>query len=159
MKDRSWRIAKCLVLVSVALLSVLVMVTLWKSVLVLEIACLGVEEPVSPGEVFVRTYTNSMYEAPVHEVFRIEDGHLRLVHVKTESDAVLAYLGIESKDEPNVNLKLTEFNIPAASTGRHMIRLHNRYVSLGTREGRDGTIRVKLIRVPLILHFGRLIWR
>lgn len=159
MKNRSWRGTTVLASVLLLLATALVMIGFWRSVLVLEIGGLGVAEPVSPGEVFVRTYTNSMYEVPVHEKFRIEDDHFRLVHVKTPSDAVLAYLSIEGKDEPNVNLRLTEFTIPAASTGRHIIRLHNRDVQLGTGEGRDGSIRVRLLRVPLIVYSVRFIWR
>jgi hypothetical protein len=159
MRSRSWRRAKALVPVLLLLVTVMAMVGFWKSVLVLEIGGLGFEERVSPGDVFVHTYTHSMYDVPVLEKYRIEDGHFRLVHVTAQSDAALDYLGIDRKDEPNVNLKLREFNIPAASTGHHVIRLHDSDVPLGTGEGRDGTIRVELLKVPLVVYFSRLMWR
>jgi len=79
--------------------------------------------------------------------------------VQTQSDAVLAYLGIERKNEPNVDGKFKEFCIPAASIGNHVLRFHDRDIVLGTQEGRDGSIRVKLARVPLLTHFARLVWR
>jgi uncharacterized membrane protein len=148
-----------LVLVPLLLATALLMVGFCKSVLVLEIGGLGVGELVSPGDVFVVTYTHSMYQAPVHEKFKIEDRQFTLVHVMTQSDAALAYLGIEGKDEPNVNRSLTEFNIPAASMGNYVLKLHDRDIPLGTGAGRKGTIRVRLLRVPLIMYFARFIRR
>ena len=150
---------KIVVLLASSLAAVLLAVGLGTDVLVVQIDSPEIMVPVSEGEEFCRTYINSMYQASVSEKFRIEDGHLRLVHVRTQSDAALAYLGIERKNEPNVDRKLREFSIPAASIGNHMLRFHDRDIPLGTREGRDGTIRVKLARIPLLTHFARLVWR
>jgi hypothetical protein len=134
-------------------------VGLWMDLLVLEIGSPELVVPVSEGDVFFRTYINSMYEAPVSEKFKIEDGHLRLVHVQTQSDAALAYLGIERKNEPNADEKLTEFSIPAASIGNHVLRFRDCDIPLGTGEGRDGSVRVRLARVSLLAHFVRPFWR
>ena len=69
-----------------------------EDLLVVKIGSPEVMVPVSEGDVFFRTYMHSMYEVPVSEKFRIEDGHFRLVHVQTQSDAVLAYLGLGRKE-------------------------------------------------------------
>jgi hypothetical protein len=137
----------------------LLVVGISKTMLVLEVGSPSVIVPVSKGDVFVRTYMHSMYHVPVSEKFRIEDKYFRLVHVMTQSDAVLAYLGVEGKDEPNVDRQLREFTIPAASMGNHVIQVHDRNIPLGTHEDRGGKIHVKLIRMPLLVHFARLVWR
>lgn len=51
---------------------------------------------VSPSEQVTLFYTNSMYGAPVEEVFEIESGELVLTEVRTESPAVLEYYGFQS---------------------------------------------------------------
>lgn len=140
-------------------LAVLGAVTLSKHLLVVQIEGPDVVVRVSEGEEFFRTYVQSMYEVPVTEKFRIEDGHFRLVHVQSQSDAVLAYLGIEGKNEPNADETLTEFSIAAASIGNHVLRFRDREILLGTGEIREGSIKVKLTRISLLTYFARLIWR
>jgi hypothetical protein len=148
-----------LVLLVLLFVAALAVIGLWKHVLVVQIDGPGVLVPVSHGDAFFRTYMHSMYQVPVTEKFRLEEGHFRLVHVQTESDAVLAYLGIESRDEPNADAQLKEFSIPAASIGKHVLRFSDRDIALGTDEGRDGRIRVRLTRVPLFTYLAHLIWR
>lgn len=150
---------KYLVLLPLFFVAALAALGLSKDHLVVKIGSPEVMVPVSEGDVFFRTYIHSMYQVPVSEKFRIEDGHLRLVHVQTQSDAVLAYLGIERKNEPNVDGKFREFSIPAASIGNHVLRFHDRDIPLGTHEGRNGSIHVKLARVPVLTYFARLVWR
>ncbi len=159
MKRRSARGTRALVLCPLILAAALLTVGLCKTLLVLEIGRPGFLVPVSEGDVFFRTYVHSMYRAPVTEKFRVEGGHFRLVHVMSQSDAVLEYLGLERKDEPNVDRQFTQFTIPAASIGNHMIRLHDRDIPLGTHEDTDGKIRVKLMRVSLLEYVARLVWR
>jgi hypothetical protein len=134
-------------------------VGLRKQVLVVQVDGPDVLIPVSEGEVFFRSYTHSMYQVPVSEKFLIENEHFRLVHVQTQSEAVLAYLGLEGKNEPNADAKVKEFSIPAASIGKHMLRFPHRDLYLGTQEGRNGSIRVKLTKVPLFMYLARLFWR
>jgi hypothetical protein len=134
-------------------------VGLCKQVLVVQVDGPNVLIPVSEGEVFFRSYTHSMYQVPVTEKFLIENGHFRLVHVRTQSDAVLAYLGLEGKNEPNADAKVKEFSIPAASIGNHVLRFPHRDLDLGTQEGRDGRIRVKLTRVSLFMYLACLFRR
>jgi hypothetical protein len=114
---------------------------------------------VSKGDVFFHEYTHSMYGVQVSEKFRIEDGHFRLVHVMTQSDAVLEYFGIEKRGEHNADGTFQEFTIPAASCGNHILRLHNLELSLGTLQHRSGRIHLKLKGVPVWAYVTRLIWR
>ncbi len=151
--------ARTLILLLLFCIAALGAVALSKHLLVVQIDGLDVVVPVSEGEEFFRTYVHSMYEVPVTEKFRIEDGRFRLVHVQSQSDAVLAYLGIEGKDEPNADETLTEFSIAAASIGNHVLRFQDREISLGTGEVRDGSIKIKLTRISLLTYFARLIWR
>jgi len=134
------------------LLAALVVAGIGKKVLVLEIGDLGVLVPVRVGEVFFHSYTQSMYGVSVQEKFRIEDGCFRLVHVSTPSGAALAYLGIEKKDEPNVDETFREFTIPAASIGNHALRVHDKEFPLGTAAERDGRIRVRLVKMSLLAY-------
>jgi len=146
-------------LLLLVLLAALVVAGIGKNVLVLEIEDPNVTVTVRVGDVFFHTYTQSMYDVPVKEKFRVEDGLFRLVHVTTSSDAALVYLGIEKKDEPNVDEAFREFTIPAASIGNHVISVDDKEIPLGTRAGRDGRIRVKLVKISLLTYVGRLMWR
>ncbi len=150
--------AKALVLCALVAAAALLTVGFWKTILVIEISSPDVLAPVREGDLFMRTYTHSMYQVPVTEKFRIEGDQFRLVHVMTQSEAVLAYLGLESKTEPNVDRKFTEFTIRAASMGNHALSVHNRTILLTTGQGRDGGIRVRLIRIPLLVYLARVVW-
>lgn len=150
---------RTLVLLLLSFAAALSAVGLWKDLLVVTIDSPNVMVPVSEGDVVFRTYMHSMYQVPVSEKFRIEYGHFKLVHVETQSDAVLAYLGLEGKNEPNAHGNFREFSVPAASIGDHVLRFHDRDIPLGTHEGPDGSIHVKLARVPLLAYFARLVWR
>jgi hypothetical protein len=146
-------------MVGLLLGAALLLVGICKSVLVVQISNPDVLLPVAEGDVFVRTYVDSMYQAPVSEKFRIEDGHFRLFHVKTESDAVLAYLGLERKGEFNVDRKFGEFSVPAASIGNHVAWVNDRAIPLGTHEDREGSVQVKLLKFPFLVHVAHCIWR
>ncbi len=159
MKGRPYLGAKALVLTLLILAAALLIAGLWKDLLVLQIGSPKILFPVSEGDVFVRIYTHSMYQTPVSEKFRVEDAQFRLFHVMTQSDAVLAYLGVEGKNEPNVDGTFREFTIPAASIGNHCLRVHDQDIPLVTCADPEGKISVKLLRVPLLVYFTRLIWR
>lgn len=138
--------------------TILLLAGLWQSLLVLDIGS-EVELPVSEGDVLVHKYVHSMYQVPVSEKFKIENGYLRLFHVMSTSDAALEYFGLLSRDEPNVDGKFREFTIPSASIGKHVIQVRDREIDLGTHEDRDGSIRVKLTRLPALIYVVRSIWR
>ncbi|MBM3301193.1 MAG: hypothetical protein FJY85_14715, partial [Deltaproteobacteria bacterium] len=141
---------KLVLILLVGLAALLLLAGLSKSVMVLEITNPELVLPVSQGDVLCHSYTHSMYEVPVAEKFIIQDGYLRLVHVMTQSEAALAYFGIEKKGEPNVDSKFLEFTIPAGSIGNHVLTLNRREIPLETREDRDGSIHVRLLKVPLL---------
>ncbi|MEW6533231.1 MAG: hypothetical protein AB1473_20540 [Thermodesulfobacteriota bacterium] len=159
MTHSSGRSPKTLVLVLVILAAALLTVGLCKNLLLVQIDNPEVLAPVSEGDVLVHTYMHSMYQVPVSEKFKIERGHFRLFHVKTDSYAALEYLGLERKDEPNVDVAFAEFSIPAASIGKHMLRLHDREIPLGTHQDSNGRIRVKLVQASAVVYFARLLWR
>jgi hypothetical protein len=100
--------------------------------------------PVSKGEVFRHSYVQSMYDVPVTEKFQIEDGYFRLIQVVTDSDAVLAYLGLERGKEPNAAGRFVEFTVPLGSIGNHVISVSGRDIPLGTGENQTGSTTVKL---------------
>ncbi len=131
----------------------------WKTLLILEIGTPGLRLSVHQDDVIVCTYINSIYDVPVSEKLRIEDGHFRLFHVMTESDAVLAFLGLERKDEPNTDLEFKEFTVNAASLGHHVLRVHDRDIPLRSHSDQEGRIHVKLLKAPLLTHLTRSIWR
>lgn len=60
-------------------------------------ATLGV--PIDEGEVFSVTSQHSMYDAPVTEEFRVEDGGIALVAVSSPSAAVREYFGLTGAGE------------------------------------------------------------
>ncbi len=159
MKWRSGFGNRALILFLLILAAALLMMGLCKNVLVLEIGRPAILVPVSEGDLVVRSYVHSMYDVPVGEKLRIENGQFRLFHVMTQSYAVLDYLGLERMGEPNADRKFTAFTIPAASIGNHVLHVHNRDFPLGIYGDRDGKIHVELVRVPLMAYITRLVWR
>jgi hypothetical protein len=155
----SGRGAKALLPFLLILAAALLTVGLCKNLLLVQIDNPEALVWVSEGDMLVHTYMHSMYRVPVSEKFRIERGHFRLFHVKTDSYAVLEYFGLERKDEPNVDEEFKEFSIPVASIGNHVLRLHDVDIPLGTHQDRDGRIRVKLVEGPLLVYVTRLLWR
>jgi len=146
-------------LLLLVLLAALLLAGMGKKIQVLKIDDPNVALPVSHGDIFFHSYTNSMYGAPVQEKFRIEDGYFRLVHVMTSSAAVLEYLGIEGNDEPIADGTFSEFTIPAASVGNHAILARGTNVPLGTHEGRGGSVRVRILSIPLLAYLAHPVWR
>ena len=140
------------------ILACLLALGFWKTVLLLEIGTSEFRLCVHPGDVVVCTYINSIYDVPVSEKLRVEDGHFKLFHVTTESDAVLAFLGLDRKDGSNVDLEFKEFTVNAASQGRHVLSVHGRDIPLKTHND-QASIHVKLIKAPLVVHLTHLIWR
>jgi hypothetical protein len=126
---------------------------------VVEIGDSGPSLFVRNGDLFFHEYTHSMYGAQVVEKFRIEDGHFRIFHVMTQSDAVLEYFGIEKRGEHNVDGTFQQFSIPAASIGKHILKLYGYELSLDKPEHKHGPIHVKLLQVPFWAYAARLIRR
>ncbi|MEW6112885.1 MAG: hypothetical protein AB1664_12210 [Thermodesulfobacteriota bacterium] len=159
MTHSSGRGAKALLLFLAILAAALLTVGLCKNLLLVQIDNPEMLIWVSEGDVLVHTYMHSMYQVPVSERFRIERGHFMLFHVKTDSYAALEYLGLQRKDEPNVDEKFREFSIPSASIGNHALRLHDSDIPLGTHQDKEGSIRVKLVEMPALMYVASLLRR
>lgn len=114
--------------------------------------------PAPVGAVFTHEFTHSMYRVPVSERFRIEDGTFALFHVKT-TDAALEYYGIERREAGNVSGKFTEFAIPAASIGNHVITMGDRAIPLAPSTEQSGSIHIRLVRRPLLILWLNSLWR
>ena len=69
--------------------------------IVLENAATGaaLHVPLRPGETFRVVSRHSMYDAPVTEEFRVEDGAIALVAVSSPSAAVREYFGLTGPGE------------------------------------------------------------
>jgi hypothetical protein len=113
---------------------------------------------VKEGEVFSLCYTQSMYNVPVTERFKVENGRFILFHVISR-DAALEYFGIERKDVNNVRRALVEFSIPQASVGKHALLIQKREIGLRDFAGQDELIRVRLEKIPIISYVAKRVWR
>lgn len=125
---------------------------------------IGHAEPpiwVREGDIVCLRYTQSMYDVPVEERFRVEGGRLLLFEVDT-TDAALEYLGIESRGVNNVGRVLQGFFIPGDSVGGHSLSAGDRRIALADVPAQDSRIRVRLSRQPLAVYlilYGRMLWR
>jgi hypothetical protein len=84
-----------------ATLSALAIAALPAAVVEVENAATGatLRVPVAGGELFSVTSHHSMYDAPVTEEFRVEDGRIALVAVSSPSAAVREYFGLTRAGE------------------------------------------------------------
>jgi hypothetical protein len=127
------------------------------SIQVLQVGDSGPVFRVAEGEVFSLSYTQSMYNVPVTEKFRIENGRFILFHV-ISSEAALEYLGIERKEENNVRGVLAEFLIPRASIGKYALMIRDSKIELGSAAGQKEAIRIRLAQMPFIIYASQM-WR
>ncbi len=125
---------------------------------VVEVGDQGLLFPVKNGDVISHEFSHSMYDVPVVERFSVRDGSLNLFHVISPSDAALEYYMIEGRHEGNVNLNVSEFSIPAGSSGGHVLKIKNQSVFLGFSQTGGRSIRVCLTRLPVIIYCVRSFW-
>lgn len=80
---------------------------------------------VAPSEQVTLFYTNSMYDAPVEEVFEVRDGDIVLKAVRTDSPAVMEYYGFEGTGPVHTLRKSLgpAFSIQASSSQAQAIRV------------------------------------
>jgi hypothetical protein len=126
---------------------------------VIEIGGFALRYPVQYGDIVMHTFIHSMYEVPVIERFRIENGRMHLFHVDSESHAALEYYGIENRLENNVTRRIREFSIPVDSIGLHMLFIGNQAVSLSTVNSGTPSIRIRLIQQPAVVNWVNSLWR
>lgn len=118
---------------------------------VLEVGRSGPRIWVREGDIVCLRYTQSMYDVPVEERFRVEGDRLLLFEVDT-TDAALEYLGIERRGANNAGRALQEFFIPADSVGSQSLSAGGRRIALADVSAEDRRIRVRLTRQPLIVY-------
>jgi hypothetical protein len=124
---------------------------------VLEVGRSGPRIWVREGDIVCLRYTQSMYDVPVEERFRVAGGRLLLFEVDT-TDAALEYLGIERRGANNVSRVLQEFFIPAASVGSQSLSAAGRRIALAQVPTEDGRIRIRLTRQPLSVYLIQRGW-
>lgn len=80
---------------------------------------------VTPSERVSLAYTNSMYDAPVEEVFEVRDGEIFLKEVRTRTPAVLEYYGFEGTEPvQDLHTRLgSSFSIQASTTQNQAIKV------------------------------------
>jgi len=113
---------------------------------------------VTNGNIITLSYTHSMYNVPVIERLKVENGTLELFHVET-SDAALEYFGIEGKKAKNVKISIKEFTIPAVSVGHHVLSVKGYDIILGDVKTKDQKIRVSINKQSFASYFINSIWR
>ena len=120
----------------------------------LQVLVVGTQAPfinVRNGEILILKYIHSMYGVEVLESMRIENGLFEIFHVST-SEAALEYFGIEKKDLGNVQMVVKEFSIPKESTGNHVLILRNRVLKINECGDEDGSVYIRIKKVPLLLY-------
>lgn len=109
-------------------------------------------------DIVVLQYTHSMYGVTVKERFIVKDGSLILYHVDT-NEAALEYFGIERKDKNNVRVDIKEFSIPKASIGNHTLFIRHMAIKIAQYNDLQGSIRIRLRQIPLMLFLISCVWR
>lgn len=111
---------------------------------------------VTNGDIVTLSYTHSMYNVPVIERLKVENGTLELFRVES-SDAALEYFGIEGKK--NVKISVKEFVIPAVSVGHHVLSVKGHDILLGNVKTKDQKIHVSIKKQSFASYFINSIWR
>ena len=111
---------------------------------------------VTPSERMILYYTNSIYNAPVQEVFELRDGDIVLKAVRTDSPAVMEYYGFESAGPvQGLHEDLgSEFEIKASMRQDQGLRFTRRTLNLHTIARGGDRILVSLTRVSLARFLG-----
>jgi hypothetical protein len=106
---------------------------------------------VDPSEQMTLCYTNSIYNAPVEEVFELRKRDIVLKAVRTDSPAVMEYYGFEgSGPVQTMNRSLG----PALSIQRSMrqdqsLRIGKRTFDLQAMANRGDKVQIRVEDVPL----------
>lgn len=117
---------------------------------VVEVGENGICLLVKKGDIISHEFIHSMYDVPVVERFKVENGSLNLFHVDSPSDAALEYYMIEKRNEGNVNRAISEFCIPTSSIGKHILKINDKSISIATSQTGDRCVRIRLTWLPLV---------
>lgn len=111
-----------------------------------------------PSGTFTYEYRQSIYDAPVEEHFRVEDGRLRLVRVRSPHPAALEYFRWPGEVRPDgtwlsinaPDVVEEELVIRVAAEGRQRLRTRPGHVVALAGSGAD-LVRVRAAARPLVL--------
>ena len=106
---------------------------------------------VAPSEQITLCYTNSIYNAPVEEVFELSKGDIALKAVKTASPAVMEYYGFEdSGPVQTMNRHLgPAFSIKASMRQDQALKIGERTIDLHAVVDRGDRVQIRVEDVSL----------
>jgi len=106
---------------------------------------------VAPSEQITLCYTNSIYNAPVEEVFEVREDNIVLKAVRTASHAVMEYYGFEgSGPVQTMNRNLGQaFWIKASMRQDQSLRIGEKAIDLHALGNRGDRIRISVEDVSL----------
>lgn len=104
---------------------------------------------VAPSEQVILFYTNSMYDAPVEEVFEVKDGDILLTEVRSGSPAVMEYYGFEGTGPVQALRKSVgqAFSIQASMGQDQGLKIGQRTLRLAAIAGGGDRILVRVDQV------------
>jgi hypothetical protein len=111
---------------------------------------------VAPSEQVILFYTNSIYNAPVEEVFEVRDEDILLKAVRTDSPAVMEYYGFEGTGPvQTLNKSLgPSFSIQASMRQDQRLKIGQSTLDLRTIASGGDCILVRVDQVSL----ARFLW-
>jgi hypothetical protein len=106
---------------------------------------------VNPPERVTLFYTNSMYNAPVEEVFEVRKGDIVLKAVKTDSPAVMEYYGFEgSGPVQTMNRSLgPAFLVQISMRQDQGLRMGEKTIDLRAMGNRGDRVQIRVQEVSL----------
>jgi hypothetical protein len=106
---------------------------------------------VAPSEQMTLCYTNSIYNAPVEEVFEVRKGDIVLKAVRTASPAVMEYYGFEgSGPVQTMNRSLgPTFSIQKSMRQDQALRIGGRTIDLHAMGNRGDRVQIRVEDVSL----------
>ncbi len=106
---------------------------------------------VAPSEEMTLCYTNSIYNAPVEEVFELRKGDIVLKAVRTASPAVMEYYGFEGAGpvQPMNRSLGPAFSIKASMRQDQALKIGERIIDLHAMGNRGDRVQVRVEDVSL----------
>jgi len=106
---------------------------------------------VDPSERVSLCYTNSMYDAPVEEIFEVRKGDIVLEAVRTDSPAVMEYYGFEgSGPVQTMNRSLgPAFSIQTSMGQDQIFRMGERTIDLHAMGNPGDRVQIRVEDVSL----------
>ncbi|MEW6232320.1 MAG: DUF1850 domain-containing protein [Chloroflexota bacterium] len=115
--------------------------------------------PIAPGQAFTLSYTHSMYEAQVHEVYRFEPGQGLVLDSVVSSPAALEYYALTQATPlpggmaraSGLGRPLGEVRVRVEGIGRPRLIHDGREIPLEGLVAEGQAVRLRIARVPRAL--------